>query len=157
MKHPIILAEALWIGPIMGEYKYIDDIELREDGGTPGFLQAIKTALAIEVKNQMTTEKIRAREHELVQKAFKAFRAIKGVHILADNIEARLGVFSFYILNVHFNLVVKLMNDRFGIQVRGGCACAGTYGHFLLDVSHDKSREITNLINSGDLSQNLAG
>ncbi len=96
----------------------------------PVFLQAIKTALAIEVKNQMTTEKIRAREHELVQKAFKAFREIKGVHILADNIEARLGVFSFYILNVHFNLVVKLMNDRFGIQVRGGCACAGTYGHF---------------------------
>lgn len=141
-----------WTNP-WGEYKYIDDIELREDGGTPGFLQAIKTALAIEVKNQMTTEKIRAREHELVQKAFKAFRAIKGVHILADNIEARLGVFSFYILNVHFNLVVKLMNDRFGIQVRGGCACAGTYGHFLLDVSHDKSREITNLINSGDLSQ----
>lgn len=141
-----------WTNP-WGEYKYIDDIELREDGGTPGFLQAIKTALAIEVKNQMTTEKIRAREHELVQKAFKAFREIKGVHILADNIEARLGVFSFYILNVHFNLVVKLMNDRFGIQVRGGCACAGTYGHFLLDVSHDKSREITNLINSGDLSQ----
>ena len=141
-----------WTNP-WGEYKYLDDIELREDGGTPGFLQAIRTALAIEVKNQMTTQKMREREHELVQKAFKAFRAIKGVHILADNIEKRLGVFSFYIDNLHFNLVVKLMNDRFGIQVRGGCACAGTYGHFLLDVSHDKSREITDLINSGDLSQ----
>ncbi len=141
-----------WTNP-WGEYKYLDDIELREDGGTPGFLQAIRTALAIEVKNQMTTKKMRAREHELVQKAFKAFREIKGVHILADNIEERLGVFSFFILNVHFNLVVKLMNDRFGIQVRGGCACAGTYGHFLLDVSHDKSREITDMINSGDLSQ----
>ena len=141
-----------WTNP-WGEYKYLDDIELREDGGTPGFLQAIRTALAIEVKNQMTTKKMRAREHELVQKAFKAFREIKGVHILADNIEERLGVFSFFILNVNFNLVVKLMNDRFGIQVRGGCACAGTYGHFLLDVSHDKSREITDMINSGDLSQ----
>jgi len=141
-----------WTNP-WGEYKYIDDIELREDGGTPGFLQAIRTAMAIEVKNQMTTKKMHEREHELVQQAFKAFRAIKGVHILADNIEERLGVFSFYIENVHFNLAVKLMNDRFGVQVRGGCACAGTYGHFLLDVSHDKSREITDLINSGDLSQ----
>jgi len=54
---------------------------------------------------------------------------------------------------VHFNLVVKLLNDRFGIQVRGGCACAGTYGHFLLHVSHDQSKQITELINFGDLSQ----
>ncbi|MBU2556450.1 MAG: aminotransferase class V-fold PLP-dependent enzyme [Bacteroidetes bacterium] len=141
-----------WTNP-WGEYKYIDDIELREDGGTPGFLQAMRTALAIEVKNQMTTLKIRQREHELVQKAFKGLRPIDGVHILADNIENRLGVLSFYIDNVHFNLVVKLMNDRFGIQVRGGCACAGTYGHYLLDVSHDKSKQITDLINHGDLSQ----
>ena len=53
---------------------------------------------------------------------------------------------------IHFNLVVKLLNDRFGIQVRGGCACAGTYGHYLLDVSYDKSHKITEKINSGDLS-----
>ena len=141
-----------WTNP-WGEYKYIDDIELREDGGTPGFIQAIKTALAIEVKNQMGTENIRKREHELVQKAFLEMRKIAGVHILADNVEDRLGVLSFYIENVHFNLVVKLLNDRFGIQVRGGCACAGTYGHYLLDVSHDKSKAITDLINHGDLSQ----
>jgi selenocysteine lyase/cysteine desulfurase len=141
-----------WTNP-WGEYKYIDDIEVREDGGTPGFLQAIRTALAIEVKNQMTTELMRKREHELVTKAFLEFRKIKGVKILADNVENRLGAFSFYIENVHFNLVVKLLNDRFGIQVRGGCACAGTYGHFLLDVSHAQSKEITDLINHGDLSQ----
>ena len=60
---------------------------------------------------------------------------------------------SFYIENLHYNLIVKLLNDRFGIQVRGGCACAGTYGHYLLDVSYEKSRQITNLINTGDLSQ----
>jgi len=136
-----------------GEYKYIDDIEIREDGGTPGFLQAIRIALAIEVKNKMGTEKIRAREHELATKAFVAFRKIPRLHILADNIETRLGVFSLYIKGCHFNLVAKILNDRFGIQVRGGCACAGTYGHFLLDVSHEKSREITDLINHGDLSQ----
>jgi len=136
-----------------GEYKYIDDIEIREDGGTPGFLQAIRTALAIEVKNQMNTSKMREREHQLVQKAFLELRKIDGLHILADNVEKRLGVFSFYLDNIHFNLVVKLLSDHFGIQVRGGCACAGTYGHYLLDVSHDKSREITDLINHGDLSE----
>ncbi len=141
-----------WTNP-WGEYKYIDDIEIREDGGTPGFLQAIRTALAIEVKNHMGTINIRNREHELTQKAFSGFRKIKGLHILADNTEDRLGVFSFYLEQIHFNLVVKLLNDRFGIQVRGGCACAGTYGHYLLDVSYAKSKAITDLINHGDLSQ----
>jgi selenocysteine lyase/cysteine desulfurase len=136
-----------------GEYKYIDDIEIREDGGTPGFIQAIRIALAIEVKNLMRTDLMRKREQELVSKAFASFRKISGLHILADNTEDRLGVFSLYFDGIHFNLVAKLLNDKYGIQVRGGCACAGTYGHFLLDVSHDKSREITDLINHGDLSQ----
>jgi selenocysteine lyase/cysteine desulfurase len=54
---------------------------------------------------------------------------------------------------MHFNMVVKLLSDLYGIQTRGGCACAGTYGHFLLDVSHEKSKEITDLITHGDLSQ----
>lgn len=113
----------------------------------------MRTALAIEVKNQMNTQLMREREHQLVEKAFREFRKIPGLHILADNIENRLGVFSFYLEHIHFNLVVKLLNDMYGVQVRGGCACAGTYGHFLLDVSYDKSRKITDLINHGDLSQ----
>jgi selenocysteine lyase/cysteine desulfurase len=141
-----------WTNP-WGEFKYVDDIEAREDGGTPGFLQAIKTALCIELKNQMGVENIRLREKELVEIAFAEMPKIPGIHILADNVPERLGVISFYLDDIHFNLVVKLLNDRFGIQVRGGCACAGTYGHFLLDVSHDKSKEITDLINHGDLSQ----
>lgn len=136
-----------------GEYKYIDDIELREDGGTPGFLQAIRTALAFELKNQMGIENIENREKELIPRAFKGLRAIPGVRILADNVIDRIGALSFYIEGVHYNLVVKLLSDKYGIQVRGGCACAGTYGHYLLDVSYDYSHEITQLINHGDLSQ----
>ena len=54
---------------------------------------------------------------------------------------------------MHYNLVVKLLSDRYGIQVRGGCACAGTYGHFLLDVTYDHSHRITEMINRGDLSE----
>lgn len=136
-----------------GEYKYIDDIEAREDGGTPGFLQAIKTALCIELKNQIGTENILKREDELLEIVFDEFPKIPNLHILADNVKHRLGIVSFYIEDLHFNLLVKLLNDRYGIQVRGGCACAGTYGHFLLDVSYEKSKKITSLINHGDLSK----
>ncbi len=136
-----------------GEYKFIDDIEIREDGGTPGFLQAIRTALAIELKNQMGIEKMHQREQELTQMAFTELRRIPNLHILADNVEDRLGVISFYIDSIHYNLIVKLLSDRFGVQVRGGCVCAGTYGHYLLNVTYDKSKMITEKINHGDLSE----
>lgn len=135
-----------------GKYKYVDDIEAREDGGTPGFLQSIRTALCFDLKNQMGIENIRKREDELLKKAFSGLDAIKEVKILADNVRDRLGVISFYVEPIHYNLIVRLLNDKFGIQTRGGCACAGTYGHFLLEVSYEQSQEITNKINSGDLS-----
>ena len=141
-----------WTNP-WGEYKFIDDIEIREDGGTPGFLQAMKTALCINLKNRMNTSLIRQREKELVAIAFREMCCIPGIQILADNQKKRLGIISFYIEGMHFNMVVKLLSDRFGIQTRGGCACAGTYGHFLLDVSYEKSKQITDLITHGDLSQ----
>ena len=135
-----------------GGYSYISDIEVKEDGGTPGFLQGIKAALAVTLKENMGTQKIHQREEELIDIAFRKLSDIKKLHILADNVNARLGIFSFYIDNVHHNLVTRLLNDRFGIQVRGGCSCAGTYGHFLLNVDFKLSKEITDMIDSGDLS-----
>ena len=141
-----------WTNP-WGKYKYVDDIEVREDGGTPGFLQSIKAALAIELKQQMGVENIMKREEELLAIALPGLRQIKGIQILANNVDDRLGVISFYHPEIHFNLFVKLLNDRFGIQTRGGCACAGTYGHFLLEVTYDQSKEITDMISHGDLSE----
>lgn len=141
-----------WTNP-WGEYKYIDDIEVREDGGTPGFLQAMKTYLCIQLKQQMNTSYIKEREDQMLEKAFERLGKIKGLNILADNVRERLGVISFYVENVHYNLIVRLLNDHFGIQVRGGCACAGTYGHFLLNVDYEKSKKITDKINHGDLSE----
>jgi selenocysteine lyase/cysteine desulfurase len=141
-----------WTNP-WGGYKFIDDIEIREDGGTPGFLQAIRTALAIGLKNQMGTGMMREREIELNEMAFSKLSRIPSLHILAPNVTDRLGIISFYIDSVHYNLIVRLLSDRFGIQVRGGCACAGTYGHYLLNVSHDLSKKITDKINTGDLSE----
>ncbi|MCK5068047.1 MAG: aminotransferase class V-fold PLP-dependent enzyme [Bacteroidales bacterium] len=141
-----------WTNP-WGKYKYVDDIEVREDGGTPGFLQSIKAALAIELKAKMGVENIMKREEELLEIALPGLRNIEGIEILANNVDNRLGVISFYHPEIHFNLFVKLLNDRFGVQTRGGCACAGTYGHFLLEVSYDQSKEITEKISHGDLSE----
>lgn len=135
-----------------GGYSYISDIEVKEDGGTPGFLQGIKAALAVTLKEKMDLNKIKEREKYLVELAFEKLGRIRGLHILADNITERLGVFSFYLDKIHHNLVTKLLNDRFGIQVRGGCSCAGTYGHFLLNVDFQLSMEITKRIEAGDLS-----
>jgi len=140
-----------WTNP-WGEYQYITDIEVREDGGTPGFLQCMRAAYAILLKEQMNPAHIIEREKELLKPAFRGLHNIPGLHILADNIEDRLGVISFYIEDLHYNLIVKILSDRFGIQVRGGCACAGTYGHYLLEVSYEKSHHITSLISSGNLS-----
>lgn len=141
-----------WTNP-WGRYKYVDDIEVREDGGTPGFLQSIKAALAMELKAQMGVENIMKREEELLKIALPGLRSIEGIEILADNVDDRLGVISFYHPEIHFNLFVKLLNDHFGVQTRGGCACAGTYGHYLLEVSYDQSEEITQKISHGDLSE----
>ncbi|HUX58207.1 MAG TPA: aminotransferase class V-fold PLP-dependent enzyme [Bacteroidales bacterium] len=135
-----------------GGYSYISDIEVKEDGGTPGFLQGIKAALAVSLKEKMGTSRIHQREKELIEITFNKLSEIDGLHLLAPDIQRRLGVFSFYIDNVHHNLVTSLLNDRFGIQVRGGCSCAGTYGHFLLDVDISLSKEITDKIDAGDLS-----
>ncbi len=140
-----------WTNP-WGNHKYIDDIETREDGGTPGFLQTIRTALAIKLKEKMGVDNILRREHELLHIIFQKLEPIPNLTILAPKIKDRLSVISFYIEGLHFNLGVKLLNDRFGIQTRGGCSCAGTYGHYLLHVDKKTSKKVTDEIDHGDLS-----
>ncbi|WP_111706957.1 aminotransferase class V-fold PLP-dependent enzyme [Lutibacter citreus] len=132
-----------------GNHDYIDDIETREDGGTPGFLQSIKIALAIQLKEKMGVENILRREHEINKIVFEKLKQISNLKILASQHEDRLGIFSFYVEDVHFNLIVKLLNDKFGVQTRGGCSCAGTYGHFLLHVSQENSHNIEEQILGG--------
>jgi len=136
-----------------GDHDYIDDIESREDGGTPGFLQTIKIALAVQLKEKMGVENILKREHEINEIVFSKLLNIPNLHILAEQHTDRLGIFSFYVDNIHFNLIVKLLNDRFGIQSRGGCSCAGTYGHFLLNVDKQLSKSIEAKISGGCLTE----
>ena len=140
-----------WTNP-WGEHKYVNDIQAREDGGTPAFLQTIKTAMVLQLKEEMGVRNILNRELEIHKIVWGNFLQLKNVHILASNFSERLGIYSFYIDGLHFNLAVQLLNDRFGIQVRGGCSCAGTYGHILLNVEKDESCTITTKIDDGDLT-----
>jgi selenocysteine lyase/cysteine desulfurase len=98
-------------------------------------LQVIKAALAIKLKEQMGVDHILAREKQLNERIFEKLSKIGNLHLLAKEQTYRLGIFSFCIDGVHYNLITKLLKDRFGIQTRGGCSCAGTYGHYLLHVN----------------------
>lgn len=131
-------------------HDYVDDIEAREDGGTPPFIQGIRAALAFQLKEQLNPKKIQQREEELLGYFFNELDKIEEVSILAGQHRHRLGVISFTHSKIHYNLIVKLLNDYFGVQVRGGCACAGTYGHYLLEIDQDNSSHIRDSILSGD-------
>ena len=141
----------LWTNP-WGEHKYFDNIEVREDGGTPGFLQCIKTALSIKLKEAMGVENIERREEELTRIMMDGLDKNDKVIMLEAHQRKRLPIISFYMPEIHHNLIVKILNDKFGIQTRGGCSCAGTYGHILLSVSKEKSNKISDKINLGDLT-----
>lgn len=138
-----------WTNP-WGQHLFLDNIEQREDGGTPPFLQTIRTALCIRLKESMGVPNIFDREHELLSMFFHALGDVPGIDILASNIRERIGVFSLCIDNLHHNLVVKILNDRYGIQARGGCSCAGTYGHFLLEMDKEFSEGMIQKIKSGE-------
>ena len=131
---------------------YVDDIESREDGGTPPVLQGIKAAMCIRLKEEMGVENMLRREEELLEIAFTRFSQMTDVSVLQGNARRRLGVISFIVKGAHYNLIVRLLNDRFGIQMRGGCSCAGTYGHYLLNVDRDWSYKVWRAIRSGDTS-----
>lgn len=140
-----------WTTPF-GSHSYIDEIESREDGGTPGFLQAIRTAGAIKIKEAMGTEKIRKREEELKKILLTELEKEPKVFLLEPQNLDRLGIISVYAPGEHHNLIVKILNDFYGIQTRGGCSCAGTYGHLLFSINERTSMKITDMIEQGDLS-----
>ncbi|WP_091496538.1 aminotransferase class V-fold PLP-dependent enzyme [Amphibacillus marinus] len=136
-----------------GKYKYHYDPETREDGGTPAIMQTIKAALTLDLKQEMEPALIAQREQEILTEFLPKLAKINGVTILGyPNKEARLGIISFTIQNMHHHLIALLLNDRFGIQVRSGCSCAGPYGHSLLKLSKNYSNKMIKKILAGDQS-----
>jgi selenocysteine lyase/cysteine desulfurase len=134
-----------------GGRDYVDDIEAREDGGTPPVLQAIKLGLCIRLKEQMGVTRMREREAEIVPRLLDRLGGISGVGVLAAGNRDRLGVISFIVEGMHYDTVVKSLNDRFGIQARGGCSCAGTYGHHLLCIDRVRSEAIREALLKGSM------
>lgn len=134
-----------------GVQEYTTDIEQREDGGTTPFLGGIKAAMCMRLKEEMGIENMQQREEEMLRIIFYRFSKMDKVEVLEEKIKKRLGVISFIIKGAHYNLVIKMLNDRFGIQLRGGCSCAGNYGHLLLQVNKAKSDEILNGLRAGNL------
>ncbi|WP_429371110.1 aminotransferase class V-fold PLP-dependent enzyme [Paenibacillus sp. DS2015] len=135
-----------------GKHHYLSDIETREDGGTPGFLQTIRAALCIQLKEDMGISQLIQREHELATLLMEELTGIPEVFILGGESKDRLGIVSFIVQDIHYNLMVKLFSDRFGIQARGGCSCAGPYGHYLLNINKNTSHQITDQLNEGDFT-----
>lgn len=141
-----------WTDP-RGNYEYSKDIETLEDGGTPAFLQTIKASMAIILKEKMNVDHISRRENELLKVANNKLNAMENIHVLKVNDQVeRVGCIAFNVEGLHYNLVVKLLNNRFGIQVRGGWSCASTYAHYLFEISMKESIELTQKIDQLDAS-----
>ena len=132
------------------EHRYIADIEHREEGGTPNIVGAIRCGLVFALKEAVGTDLIREREESFIRRAIASWAANPNIRILGNPEADRLSIVSFVIEHggkrLHHNFVVALLNDLFGIQSRGGCSCAGPYGHRLLGIdietSHEYEREI---------------
>lgn len=133
------------------ELLYVTDIEEREDGGTPPFLQAIKAGMCIRLKEEMGVERMRIREVQLLELVFSRLDVIKNIQVLEADVKKRLGIVSFIVKNAHYNLFVKILDEKFQIQARGGCSCAGIYGHYLLQVNSERSHQILDAIKQGNM------
>ncbi|PIB35436.1 selenocysteine lyase [Reichenbachiella sp. 5M10] len=140
-----------WTKP-KGDYGIHANIETKEDGGTPAFLQTIRAALAIRLKEKMGVEQMEKREKVLLDQAIQGLQAIDGLEIVGELTADRIGVVSFNIQGIHYNAVVRMLNDRFGVQVRGGWACASTYVHYLFGIDEEQSQSMTDQIDQKNLT-----
>ena len=127
--------------------------ELREEGGTPGIVESIRAGAVFRLKDKVGAHAIAEREHALTRYAMSRLQAMPTVDVLGPQTLSRLPIFSlrfrFGNRELHHGFVVTLLNDLFGIQVRGGCSCAGPYGHDLLKLDSARSERIEQQVAAG--------
>ena len=136
------------------DHRYIADPEHREEGGTPAIVESIRAGLVFDLKRAVGTDTIRVHEEDLVRRAVAAWSGNPAIEVLGNVDAERLSIVSFTVRGpsgryLHHNAVVAMLNDLFGIQARGGCSCAGPYGHRLLGISLDRSAEFEEQITAG--------
>lgn len=133
----------MYVNPV--EHRYLSDVEHREEGGTPAIVESIRAGLVFQLKEEVGWQTIRAREEDFIHRAIASWSKNPNLQILGNRDAWRLSIVSFVIrhggIYLHHNFVVALLNDLFGIQARGGCSCAGPYGHRLLGIDLDTSKE----------------
>jgi selenocysteine lyase/cysteine desulfurase len=136
-------------------HDYSDSLESREEAGTPNVVGDIRAALAFLVKDAIGEQAMAERNRELARRAFSAWQGVPQLHLLGLTAPERLPIFSFQVSDgngsyVHQQLITRMLSDRFGIQARGGCACAGPYVHRLLAIDEQGSQVIRQAILSGN-------
>jgi selenocysteine lyase/cysteine desulfurase len=136
-----------------GGHWFVEDIEMREDAGTPAILQKLRAAMAFEVKERVGAKRIEERERAFIGEAITRLREHPNLHLLGNLDAPRLAVISFEVRSgeriLHPRFVTRLLNDLFGIQGRAGCSCAGPYGHDLLGIDAERSRALHEAIEAG--------
>jgi selenocysteine lyase/cysteine desulfurase len=127
------------------EHRYLADPEHREEGGTPAIIESIRAGLVFQLKEAVGWQTIRAREEDFIHRAIESWAKNPNLGILGNRDAWRLSIVSFVVRHgaryLHHNFIVALLNDLFGIQARGGCSCAGPYGHRLLGIDLATSKE----------------
>jgi len=135
------------------EHRYLTDPEQREEGGTPDIVGAIRAGLVFQLKQAVGADEIERREESFIRKAIASWDTNPNIEILGNHDSRRLSIVSFVVRHdrrhLHHNFVVALLNDLFGIQARGGCSCAGPYGHRLLGIDLERSHEFEREIATG--------
>jgi selenocysteine lyase/cysteine desulfurase len=134
---------------------FIADTEEREKAGTPGALQTLRAALAIDLKSAIGVKQIEKREHQYLKMAFDKWLKHENIEILGPlDVNQRISIVSFNVVDherkwLHPKFVAKLLNDLFGVQSRAGCSCAGPYGHLLLNIDACQSEKLRGHIKEG--------
>ena len=136
------------------EHAYLDDVEHREEGGTPAIVESVRAGLVMRLKQAVGVPAIQRREHHLLARALDRWRANPAIEILGDTGADRLAIVSFTVRSpagrlLHHNYLVALLNDLLGVQARGGCSCAGPYGHRLLGIDDSRSARFTHTVGAG--------
>jgi selenocysteine lyase/cysteine desulfurase len=133
--------------------RYLDDPVAREEGGTPGIVESVRAGLVVALKQAVGTDLIQEREQRFLRRALARWRGNPNLELLGDLEVPRLPIVSFRVRHgarlLHHELVVAMLNDLFGIQARGGCSCAGPYGHRLLGIDPDRSRALSDQAGQG--------
>ncbi|MGJ8514547.1 aminotransferase class V-fold PLP-dependent enzyme [Carnimonas bestiolae] len=137
-------------------HRYVESLTAREEAGTPNVVGDIRAALVMLIKEAVGVERIEAREQTLRQQALEAWQSLAGLRLLSpDKQVAALPILSFQLLDAegtprNHQLVTRLLSDKFGIQARGGCACAGPYAHYLLGIDESSSQAIEQQLQEGN-------